>query len=791
MKRNKRVTIGFLVSGITDSFTEYMCRGVIRAAEEADVNLVILPGKYINRNLDDNREIMFEYQHNTIFSYARKDNLDALVIAADCIGVLTSKANVVRFLKEYDGIPCVLLASKIDGYISVNYDNENGIRQGMEYLIDSLHCRKIGMIGGPEDNTDARERKQVFLNVLQEHNIPFEERFYVEGNLSKADNPAGRLMLDCNPDVEAVFCVNDDSALALYKEMENRGLVPGKDIKIFGFDDTIYAAKAKPSLSSVWADPEDLGQRAVEMVLERLRGVDVSNEVLKTRLIKRNSLRDVSENERRDIDRFLDLEYIDEFFNEIFYRYNKRNLGTNGGIVSLQNTFRDMMTKILTVVPDGMKDTHKYDEIIQLVDRFLNQDALKYADIDNLLTYFIRVYQAIKMSVERIEGRYEYGRLLSEIYRKIIYAMDYRFSQVEDDIVRSRYSMKFFVKNILQFDRGNDQSYSMLLNNLEWLGIRNAYLYTFAEPIIHLYKEKFQLPEKMYLKAVLTQGESQSISATQQEIAVADIFNHEHMSKDRHSMVLFPLFFNEMMYGVILCDMTEMLFENGDFFADHLSSAVKMIVTLRANENIQQQLEESLVTLREHNIELDNLSKSDGLTGIRNRRGFNDAAQKLVAANQQSGKDTLVAYVDMNNLKIINDRYGHDEGDFSLKLIGDLLVEIMGPEGIVGRIGGDEFACVKEYSGNLNGDDVVLEIAGRFAQYNFNSPKPFNVTVSTGAYVLSATDEFGLEEALSLADEQLYIAKQSRMKTVAKTQPYNTQQIVDNCSAKTGPSTVH
>ena len=45
----------------------------------------------------------------------------------------------------------------------------------------------------------------------------------------------------------------------------------------------------------------------------------------------------------------------------------------------------------------------------------------------------------------------------------------------------------------------------------------------------------------------------------------------------------------------------------------------------------------------------------------------------------------------MNSLKIINDRYGHDEGDFSLKTIGDILIKSVGDNGIVGRIGGDEY----------------------------------------------------------------------------------------------------
>ena len=70
-------TIGLLVSGITDIFIESVCKGVRHAASKAGMNLVVLPGRYLDRDLTQMREIMYEYQYNTIFTYANKDNLDA------------------------------------------------------------------------------------------------------------------------------------------------------------------------------------------------------------------------------------------------------------------------------------------------------------------------------------------------------------------------------------------------------------------------------------------------------------------------------------------------------------------------------------------------------------------------------------------------------------------------------------------------------------------------------------------------------------------------------------------
>lgn len=167
--------------------------------------------------------------------------------------------------------------------------------------------------------------------------------------------------------------------------------------------------------------------------------------------------------------------------------------------------------------------------------------------------------------------------------------------------------------------------------------------------------------------------------------------------------------------------MTENLYETGDFFVNQMSSAAKVINLLKNNAIIQQQLEESLATLKENNIALDTLSKYDALTGILNRRGFFDVAEKFLQENQKRHIDTLVAYIDMNNLKIVNDRYGHDEGDFSIKKIGELLQEVTAHNGIVGRIGGDEFALIITSERN---DNIVKQIYDKFQNFNQKSSKP-------------------------------------------------------------------
>lgn len=759
----KRPTVGLLVSGLTEYFTASICRGVMQAAKAADVNLVILPGKNIDRDFSCYPKIIYEYQYGTLFEYPSPENLDAVIVSADAIGCYSTKESIDRLLSQYQGMPCVLIASKHEPYPSVNYDNNLGIREAMEYLIHTLGCRRFGMIGGPMKNTDAKERKKVFLDILNEHALPFEERNYAEGDLTRfaVDTP-GRF-LDQNPDIEAIFCVNDDTAIPLYAEMKKRGITPGKDIYVFGYDNASFASQMTPTLTSVWADTGALGTTALEMVLDLLAGKEVSSIVLPTRLIRRDSFgerRDLAHIAYDSIDAFLD-----SSFDLIFYRC--RHSCVQADLSLTRKGLFALLRQLFALSNPASCQPAIYQHVLQLTDQFLKFNTFRDADVNNLTTVLEDLCLYLVRSVETERKKYEIQELFSLMYRKIIHAMNSLFGTVQAEKEEESYMFKLFVNDLTQFEKGNDQSYANILSGLDFTGIQNAALYLFREPILHLNGESFVCPDTVRLKTVLKNGSVRSIPLPHQEMRVQDIFRYPGIPRDQFSMVLLPLFSNEFLYGLVLCDLTENLFSNGEFLLNQMSSAAKMIQLLRANESIQIQLEESLGTLRRNNIELDTLSRYDPLTGILNRRGFFDAAEKLLAA--RSGEEGFLAiYADLNNLKIINDRYGHEEGDFSIRLTGKLLRDSIGKNGICGRIGGDEFACLVPCSDPAWSESLYRSLHRAFAMFNRTSEKAYNITVSTGFYLLPGDKNSTLQEMLAHADSMLYEEKQKREKNVAK-----------------------
>ena len=97
----KRPTIGLLVSGLTEYFTVSLCRGVMQAAEAADVNLIVLPGKNIDRDFSCYPKIMYEYQYGTLFEYPSPENLDAVIVSA----AIPQKKVLAVFFPNIRGCP--------------------------------------------------------------------------------------------------------------------------------------------------------------------------------------------------------------------------------------------------------------------------------------------------------------------------------------------------------------------------------------------------------------------------------------------------------------------------------------------------------------------------------------------------------------------------------------------------------------------------------------------------------------------------------------------------------------
>ena len=160
---------------------------------------------------------------------------------------------------------------------------------------------------------------------------------------------------------------------------------------------------------------------------------------------------------------------------------------------------------------------------------------------------------------------------------------------------------------------------------------------------------------------------------------------------------------------------------------------------------------------------ISDISRKDYLTGLYNRRGFMDALSRMIDGNISSARILSLISVDLDNLKLINDKYGHDIGDAAIRGIARAIVAIVGKRGICARFGGDEFVCAM--TGNRWIAPEKDNIRSRIHDHLENDPEceslPFKVVSSIGISEHIIDDTLNFDLLIREADTQMYAEKQS------------------------------
>ncbi|MBU5615447.1 diguanylate cyclase [Geomonas azotofigens] len=173
-------------------------------------------------------------------------------------------------------------------------------------------------------------------------------------------------------------------------------------------------------------------------------------------------------------------------------------------------------------------------------------------------------------------------------------------------------------------------------------------------------------------------------------------------------------------------------------------------------------LEQLSTELARKNRELEVLVREDGLTGVSNRRHFDEALRSEIQRAARNGRNLALIMCDIDHFKKFNDLYGHFAGDRCLQLVGELLRKSFKRAGeVVARYGGEEFAVIlPDTSGELAGhlaERLRLEL---LAQALPHAHSEFGmVTMSLGVAGVQVTREYDQEWFIVAADEALYRSK--------------------------------
>lgn len=205
-----------------------------------------------------------------------------------------------------------------------------------------------------------------------------------------------------------------------------------------------------------------------------------------------------------------------------------------------------------------------------------------------------------------------------------------------------------------------------------------------------------------------------------------------------------PLHFRERCLGYFVAT-------NGDFPAKSMLCHSVLMNISNSLENVRK-----LINLNSAIRELDRLYVTDPLCGIFNRNGFIRRADDLLTRLREKGSLVAISFVDMDGLKHVNDDYGHQEGDYSLKRLAGTLSECRREGWICARFGGDEFIVMGGASSESEGAEFEKDFKERLAEINRIQNKPYDITASIGTIVTAINEDDTLFTLINRADETMY-----------------------------------
>ncbi|MEO6827314.1 MAG: LacI family DNA-binding transcriptional regulator [Microbacteriaceae bacterium] len=186
-------------------------------------------------------------------------------------------------------VPFVLVSRGSPNHPSVTGDDYLGGRLVAEHLLATGRT-DVAILGGPRFASTFQNRVRGAIDVFHAAGIQLPEHRIVYGDLdSRGGRAATEEVLATGPVPEAIFATNDFSAIGAFGVLRDHELTVPTDVALVGFNDTPLAAELPVSLTTVRSPMHTMGRRALELLLEVLRGNPVTSETLRPELVVRAS----------------------------------------------------------------------------------------------------------------------------------------------------------------------------------------------------------------------------------------------------------------------------------------------------------------------------------------------------------------------------------------------------------------------------------------------------------------------------------------------------------------------
>lgn len=730
---SKRLHFGVLVSSIEEACQSVLWRGIEAYATEFNIDITA----YLS--IFQQKTGRLEEHYYVVFDAVEENyTLDGLILFGGFIAEDISTAELDKYLERFNDIPMVSIAMSHPDYPSLLVDNERGTFKVVRHLIKEHGCKKVVFVKGPEDHEEAQARYMGYKNAIKTSGLPFDENLVVQGggNFSAEDGEEAvqKLLAKEGLTFDAIVAADDDTAVGVLQELNRRGIKVPTDVLVGGFDDAEVASIITPTLTTVRQPFYDLGYKSVEALKHLIEGKEVEPLIfLSPKLVTRQSCGciDLPE-ERFNIE---DFDKGDETFSSYLLHIMEGEFESTVYKTLPVNLWIESLAKeILSAKFNPLRFLKLFDEILirsQLAGANLQVWRNVLTGVINgvnlfdseISTCFSEISQAVYRAtwlINSIQSRSERQAVMDNS------GVQWEIRGISQEIVTS-FNFKDLTKKLIMVQ--------------EELGIETISIYQYEKSIQY---EEWKKPKNL-LRLLSLDSNGVVLSDKQDStVPLSDIGKILFKKEQRKTMLMMPLFFGKEQIGILFLEY------NGDLPIDTYESLRISIATALKGASLIQ--------------EVKNISITDELTGLYNRRGFLTLSYSRLARLRRAGTGGALFFIDLDGLKQINDTIGHKMGDVAIKAAADILKSSVRDEDIIGRMGGDEYTIFASQVSDEGRERIIERIREKFNAYNEENDQPFLLSCSIGAAPIYEFTEDTFNEVLSHADSLLYEEKNEKRK---------------------------
>ena len=707
MPDHVRTTIGLFLDNFYGEYGSRVWAGASGAAEELGVALV----SYMDNSIDDPSIVAFG--GNGPFGLAVPGALDGLIVLHPSLADSVSKERFTAFLDTFSSLPAAHVSIDDEALSRVVVENHAGMRELVDHLIESHGRSRIAFIRGPEGVGDAEARFDAYRASLASHGIPFRPSLIRNGDFRRDSGTlAAASLLDARESFDALVAANDYMAIYAMKELQRRGIRVPDEVSVAGFDDVLASRSSVPGLCTVHQPMEDLGAEALRLTVSEIRDgrVRAERRSLPTRLIPRRSCGCFSIGATG----IQAPQSKDPIIGMVEYGALARALAKDS-----EAGFRALLEEaVVTAYERGVPVSAWLD-----VARGLTRDLPAGAQLD--------AERSIAEFLSALQDEIASRALLARIEEESV------FDQLSSSLLGS--SDAEAVRKVLETELSGRSAFFCLS------------LLAGDDRAEVLFSTDRALEGVPFAPRLLVPGGTDSLPL-------------------RSDILVFPLADRDEALGFFACAAQGRQPSFLEALRDQLVGALKrgrLIARIRERSDAFErrvdertsELSRALAKLESANEKLERLSTIDELTGLYNRRGFFDLAGKQFDIARRRGSCILLIYFDMDSLKLINDLYGHAEGDEAIKTVAGVLSKSFRQTDVVARLGGDEFTVLAIDSTIDECIGIIRRMQALLDEYNARSGKAYDLAFSFGAAPSMGNPGKRLDELMSEADARLYEAK--------------------------------